>query len=96
MAKKVVIQKKVKGSLEQIYPQTSANNVIMSSGKTVEETIAELNSTIATLSSSLTALTTKVNTMYDKLEFETVYSVGSNGSTLTDGSELNLGLVAVY
>jgi len=86
MAKKVQLTKMINQVAEPIYPRTTANNVIMDSGKTVETSIGEINT-------ALTALTTKVNTMYDKLFMESVYMT-KNGVTLNDGAGTNL--VAVY
>ena len=88
MAVSVQMKVVVNEQLTELYPKTSAANVIMSDGSTT------VQSAITTLQTNLSALTTKVNTMYDKLFFESVYMTNSNGVTLTDGDGTNL--VAVY
>lgn len=80
MAKKVVMMQKVSGVLETFYPKTTAEQVIMNSGESVEEV--------------LSALVQKINLWESKLDFDTVYMKTDAGVLLDDGSGNNL--VAVY
>lgn len=94
MAKKVQLVKVVNSNVQIYYPKTSADNVAMDSGDSVEDTIAELQTAIATLQSQLTALTNNFNALKAELDLDTVYMKDSNDTILTDGSGNNL--VAVY
>lgn len=80
MAKKVVMMQKVSGVLETFYPKTTAEQVIMNSGESVEEV--------------LSTLVQKINLWESKLDFDTVYMKTDAGVLLDDGSGNNL--VAVY
>lgn len=83
MAKKVIIKKKINDTVEEIYPRTTAANVIMSSGETVEYAITALQQDLSSLKSKL-----YVNDLFMK---------DSQGNYLYDGDgDDKLNLVAVY
>ena len=94
VTKKIEMKMKVSSDVITYYPKTTADNVYLTDGNTVQSTITSLQSTVSTLSTDLSALITRVNTMYDKLYFDSIYMTDSNGIILTDGSGTNL--VAVY
>ncbi len=94
MTKKIEFRIVVGNELVSLYPKTTANNVYLTNGNTVESAISSLQSAVSNLSTDLSTLTAKVNTMEDKLDFDTVYMTGSNGAILNDGSGTNL--VAIY
>jgi len=87
MAKKVQLKYVLSGTLTEINPRTSADNVLLNDGTTVE-------ATLTTMKSTLSSLVSRVNIMEDKLDFDTVYMTDGNGTILNDGSGTNL--VAVY
>ena len=93
MAKKVELRKKINNSVEVIYPKTIATNVYMSNGKTVEARITELQTDLTTLANDWASAKAK-------LYLDSLYMRNSNGDLLDDGSTLNdgsgLNLVAVY
>lgn len=80
MAKKVELKMLVSNELTSIYPKTTADNVFLTDGTTVQSAISTLQS--------------KVAIMESKLYLDTVYMTDSNGNILNDGSGTNL--VAVY
>lgn len=83
MAKKVIIKKKINDTVEEIYPRTTAANVIMSSGETVEYAITALQQDLSSLKS--------------KLYVDSLFMRDSQGNYLYDGDgEDKLNLVAVY
>jgi len=83
MAKKVIIKKKINDTVEEIYPRTTAANVIMSSGETVEYAITALQQDLSSLKS--------------KLYVDSLFMKDSQGNYLYDGDgEDKLNLVAVY
>lgn len=83
MAKKVIIKKKINDTVEEIYPRTTAANVIMSSGETVEYAITALQQDLSSLKS--------------KLYIDSLFMKDSQGNYLYDGDgEDKLNLVAVY
>lgn len=83
MAKKVIIKKKINNTVEEIYPRTTAANVIMSSGETVEYAITALQQDLSSLKS--------------KLYVDSLFMKDSQGNYLYDGDgEDKLNLVAVY
>lgn len=83
MAKKVIIKKKINDTVEEIYPRTTAANVIMSSGETVEYAITALQQDLSSLKS--------------KLYVDSLFMKDSQGNYLYDGEgEDKLNLVAVY
>lgn len=83
MAKKVIIKKKINDTVEEIYPRTTAANVIMSSGETVEYAITALQQDLSSLKS--------------KLYIDSLFMKDSQGNYLYDGEgEDKLNLVAVY
>ena len=83
MAKKVIIKKKINNTVEEIYPRTTAANVIMSSGETVENAITALQQDLSSLKS--------------KLYVDSFFMKDSQGNYLYDGDgEDKLNLVAVY
>ena len=83
MAKKVIIKKKINNTVEEIYPRTTAANVIMSSGETVENAITALQQDLSSLKS--------------KLYVDSLFMKDSQGNYLYDGDgEDKLNLVAVY
>jgi len=88
MAKKIEFTKAILSSgvktLEVYYPRTTADNVLYELA----------NGTTSDVQTVLSALIQKVDTMYEKLYFESVYMTDSNGTVLNDGSGYNL--VAVY
>lgn len=90
----IKMQMVVDGELTIFNPTTTAANVELEDGTTVQNAITALQSTVSTLNTDLSALTDKVNKMYDKLDFDTVYMTNNDGEVLTDGSGTNL--VAVY
>ena len=113
--KKIVMKMKVGSNVHTYFPKTTADNVYLTNGNTVQSTITSilsdvgvassgsgnnavaatgLHASVESLRSDLTALTTKVNTMYDKLCFESIYMLDGSGNVLTDASGTNL--VAVY
>ena len=53
MARKVIIKKMINDTVEEIYPRTTAANVIMSSGETVEYAITALQQDLSSLKSKL-------------------------------------------
>lgn len=87
MAKKVQLKYVLSGTLTEINPRTSADNVLLNDGTTVE-------ATLTTMKSTLSSLVSRVDIMEDKLDFDTVYMTDGNGTILNDGSGTNL--VAVY
>lgn len=94
MAKKVILKKMVNNVIEDVYPRTTAANVIMNSGKTVEETISEIQT-------SLSALSADWNAAKAKLYLNSIYMTDSQGNVLNDGSGIlsdgsSLNLVAIY
>lgn len=83
MAKKVIIKKKINDSVEEIYPRTTAANVIMGSGETVEYAITALQQDLSSLKS--------------KLYVDSLFMRDSQGNYLYDGDgDDKLNLVAVY
>lgn len=83
MAKKVIIKKKINDTVEEIYPRTTAANVIMSSGETVEYAITALQQDLSSLKS--------------KLYIDSLFMKDSQDNYLYDGEgEDKLNLVAVY
>ena len=87
MAKKVVFAQKVNNTVQEYYPKTTADNVIMNSGRTVEETVTGL-------STSLSALITRLDNLEAKLDLDTVYMKNASGGYQTDSDGTKL--VAVY
>ena len=85
--KKVQLKGVINNTLTDIYPKTTADNVIMNSGKTVEQAITELSTAVGTLNTNYSNLTAK-------LYLDTVYMKDTNNTTITDGD--GTGLVAVY
>lgn len=83
MARKVIIKKKINDTVEEIYPRTTAANVIMSSGETVEYAITALQQDLLSLKS--------------KLYMDSLFMKDSQGNYLYDGDgDDKLNLVAVY
>lgn len=88
MAKKVELKRAIvvdnTKQLEVYYPRTTADNVLY-----------ELtDGTTSNVQTVLSALILKVDTMYDKLFFDSIYMTNGSGTILTDGAGNNL--VAVY
>ena len=80
MAKKVELKMLIDNQLESVNPKTTADNVFLTDGTTVQSAISTLQSKVATIEG--------------KLYLDTVYMTDSNGNILNDGSGTNL--VAVY
>lgn len=80
MAKNVQFQKVISGQLEVLNPRTTAANVILASGDSLETAIGVINS--------------RLSTIENYLSIGTLYMTDSNGETLTDGEGNNL--VAIH
>lgn len=86
MAKKVQLKKSVSGTIQTLYPETSAECVYMNSGDSLETSYSSLISRIGTLETNYTNL-------INQLGINSVYMT-SNGTVMTDGEGSNL--IPVY
>ena len=84
MAKKVQLMKKINNAVENIYPKSSADNIVMvSKVTTVEDELVALATSLSTLQSNYNALV-------NRLDIDKVYSQTSAGILLEDDDGTNL------
>ena len=100
-SKNIKFVKKVGNITYECLPATSAGNVTMNSGSSVETIIGSLSSSISTLQSQVSTLQSQISTLQtdvssvqNKLDSDNLYMKNSNGAILTDGSGNNL--VAIH
>ena len=86
MAKKVQLKKSVNGTVQMLYPETSAECVYLNSGDSLQTSYTSLASRLATLE-------TNYDNLVAQLGINSVYMT-SNSQIMTDGEGSNL--VAVY
>ena len=87
MAKKVQLKKSVNGTMQTLYPETSAECVYLNSGDS-------LQTSYTSLASRLSTLETNYNNLVVQLGINSVYMTTGNNQIMTDGEGSNL--VAVY